>query len=352
MFIDYARIHVKAGDGGNGCVSFRREKFVPKGGPDGGDGGDGGSVVFRGDEGLHTLVDFRYRRHLRARRGAHGQGSNRAGRSAPDLVVPVPVGTVVRDVETGDLLGDLTEHGQVVVVAKGGRGGRGNARFATATRRAPRHAEPGGKGEERALTLELRLLADVGLVGLPNAGKSTLLSRISAARPKIADYPFTTLHPHLGVVRVDDGASFVAADIPGLIEGAHRGAGLGHRFLRHVTRTRVLVVVLDAASSDPLADYATVRSELSAYDPRLADLPHLVAANKIDIPTAIARAGEVRSALGARGVEVVPISAATGHGVDTLVRTVWRLLQHAPGRASERDEQGGGQQRTASALVE
>jgi GTP-binding protein len=347
MFIDYARIHVKAGDGGSGCVSFRREKFVPKGGPDGGDGGDGGSVVFRADEGLHTLVDFRYRRHLRARRGAHGQGANRAGRSAPDLVVPVPVGTVVRDADTGDLIADLTEHGQTVVVARGGRGGRGNARFATATRRAPRHAEPGSKGEERTLTLELRLLADVGLVGLPNAGKSTLLARISAARPKIADYPFTTLHPHLGVVRVDEGASFVAADIPGLIEGAHRGAGLGHRFLRHITRTRVLVVVLDVASSDPIADYATVCAELSAYDHRLAEVPHVVAANKIDLAEARAQIGTVRGALEGREVEVVPISAATGEGAETLVRVVWQMLRRGP----DGDGEGGGQRRTAPALV-
>lgn len=345
MFIDFARIHVKAGDGGRGCVSFRREKFVPKGGPDGGDGGAGGNVVLRADEGLHTLTDFRYRRHLRAQRGGHGQGANRAGRSAPDLVVPVPVGTVVRDAATGELIADLTEHGQTVVVARGGRGGRGNARFATPTRRSPRYAEPGGKGEERELTLELRVLADVGLVGLPNAGKSTLLSRISAARPKIADYPFTTLHPHLGLVRVDEGASFVAADIPGLIEGAHRGAGLGHRFLRHVTRTRALVVVLDAASADPVADYATVRVELAAYDRRLADLPHLVAANKVDLPEARARIGAIRRTLEAQGVEVVPISAATGEGVAALVRAVWRTLQGS-------GDAGDSGRRRASALVE
>lgn len=335
MFIDEAQISVKAGDGGAGCVSFRREKFVPKGGPDGGDGGRGGSVILRADEGLHTLVDFRYRREFRAKRGEHGQGARKAGRSAPDLVIPVPVGTVVRDAHTGEVIADLTHHGQEVVVARGGRGGRGNAHFATPTRRAPRFAEPGERGEERVLHLELRVLADVGLVGFPNAGKSTLLARISAARPKIADYPFTTLHPHLGVVRVEEGASFVVADIPGLVEGAHRGAGLGHRFLRHIMRTRLLVYVLDLASGEPLHDYDVLQAELRAYDPALADRPHVVALNKIDLPEARARVEAARAGLEGRGAPVYPISAATGEGVCTLVWAVYRSLWALRGAREE-----------------
>jgi GTP-binding protein len=329
-FVDEAKIFVKAGDGGAGCVSFRREKFVPKGGPDGGDGGRGGNVVLRADEGLATLLDFRYRRVFRARRGGHGQGSNRAGRSAPDLVIPVPVGTVVRDAATGAVLADLTRHGQEVVVARGGRGGRGNARFATATRRAPRVAEPGEKGEERTLLLELRLLADVGLVGKPNAGKSTLLARLSAARPKIADYPFTTLYPNLGVVDAGSGRSFVLADLPGLIEGAHRGAGLGHQFLRHVSRTRVLVYVLDAATSpDPLEDLDTLREELRAFDPGLLERPSVVALNKVDLPAGRERAQALKPVLEAQGLEAYPISAVTGEGTRRLVDRLWELLQGA-----------------------
>jgi len=330
MFIDQARIYVRAGDGGAGCVSFRREKFVPKGGPDGGDGGKGGDVILRADEGLHTLVDFRYRRVFRARRGEHGQGGNRTGRSAPDLVIPVPAGTVVRDARTGEVLADLVRHGQEVVVARGGRGGRGNARFATPTRRAPRFAEPGGLGEERVLDLELRVLADVGFVGFPNAGKSTLLARISAARPKIADYPFTTLHPHLGVVRVAEGASFVAADLPGLIEGAHRGAGLGHQFLRHVSRTRLLLFVLDLAAEDPMRAYGVLREELRAYDPALAERPCAVALNKMDLPEARARVEQVRAAFEARGIPAYPISALTGEGVVALVQALYARLREIP----------------------
>ncbi len=335
MFIDQARIYVKAGDGGNGCVSFRREKYVPKGGPDGGDGGKGGDVILRADEGLHTLVDFRYRRVFRAQKGAHGQGSHKTGRSAPDLVIPVPVGTLVRDAHTGEVIADLVRHGQEVVVARGGRGGRGNARFATATRQAPRFAEPGEKGEERVLDLELRVLADVGFVGFPNAGKSTLLARISAARPKIADYPFTTLHPHLGVVRVAEGQSFVAADIPGLIEGAHRGAGLGHQFLRHISRTRLLLFLLDLSAEDPEHTYEVLRSELRAYDPSLAERPRVVALNKIDLPDARARVETVRAAFEGRGIPTYPISALTGEGVEELVRVLYRRLQEL--RAAEQD---------------
>ncbi|MCS7172959.1 MAG: GTPase ObgE [Armatimonadetes bacterium] len=336
MFLDQARIFVRAGDGGAGCVSFRREKYVPKGGPDGGDGGKGGDVILRADEGLHTLVDFRYRRVFRAKRGEHGQGGNRTGRSAPDLIIPVPPGTVVRDARTGEVLADLVRHGQEVVVARGGRGGRGNARFVTPTRRAPRFAEPGEKGEERVLDLELRVLADVGFVGFPNAGKSTLLARISAARPKIADYPFTTLHPHLGVVRIREGASFVAADLPGLIKGAHRGAGLGHQFLRHVLRTRLLLFVLDLAAEDPLGAYEVLRAELRAYDSRLEERPCAVALNKIDLPEARGRLEQARAAFAERGIPAYPISALTGEGIPLLLQALYAQL-----RKIRREEESG-----------
>lgn len=328
QFVDQATIYVKAGDGGAGCVSFRREKFVPKGGPDGGDGGRGGNVVLRADEGLSTLLDFRYRRVFRARRGGHGQGGNRTGRSAPDLVIPVPVGTVVKDAATGEVLADLTQHGQEAVVARGGRGGRGNAHFATSTRRAPRYAEPGEKGEERTLVLELRLMADAGLVGKPNAGKSTLLARMSAARPKIADYPFTTLHPNLGVVSLGLGQSFVLADLPGLVEGAHRGVGLGDRFLRHASRTRVLVYVLDAAlSEDPLRDLEVLRAELAAYDPVLAERAQVVALNKVDLPDGRRRAEALQHTLARHGYHVFLTSGVTGEGVAALAWKVWELVQ-------------------------
>ncbi|MER3455331.1 MAG: GTPase ObgE [candidate division GAL15 bacterium] len=336
QFVDQATIYVKAGDGGAGCVSFRREKFVPKGGPDGGDGGRGGNVVLRADEGLSTLLDFRYRRVFRAQRGGHGQGGNRTGRSAPDLVVPVPVGTVVRDAATGEILADLTRHGQEAVVARGGRGGRGNARFATPTRRAPRYAEPGEKGEERTLVLELRLLADAGLVGKPNVGKSTLLARMSAARPKVGDYPFTTLHPNLGVVSVGLGQSFVLADLPGLVEGAHRGAGLGHRFLRHAARTRVLVYVLDAAlSEDPLQDLEVLRGELAAYDPSLVERAQVVVLNKVDLPQGRQRAAVLQPVLEGRGHHVFCTSGVTGEGVRVLARKLWELVQAARARPAE-----------------
>lgn len=329
MFIDRAIIHVKAGDGGNGCMSFRREKFVPKGGPDGGDGGDGGDVILVADEGLSTLLDFHYRHHFRALRGAHGEGANRHGRRGGSLIVPVPVGTVVKDAGTAEMLGDVVQHGQRVVVAQGGRGGRGNARFATSTRRAPKHAEPGAPGQERRVELELRLIADAGLVGFPNAGKSTLLSRVSAARPKIADYPFTTTEPYLGVVGLSDGRSFVLADIPGLIEGAHQGAGLGHTFLRHIARTRVLIHLIDLAAleRDPLKDFETVNGELWLYDPGLRERPMLVALNKIDLPEARSRAEATAAAISAMGYRVFPISAATGEGVEALMRAVADALE-------------------------
>ncbi|MGH2349080.1 MAG: GTPase ObgE [bacterium] len=328
MFIDRAVVEVKAGDGGNGIVSFRREKFVPKGGPNGGDGGNGGGIIFVADEGMTTLLDLTYRRHFRAQRGTHGEGGNRSGRRGASLFVAVPVGTVVKDAQTGELIADLTQHGQRAIVARGGKGGRGNARFATATRRTPRHAEPGQSGQERKLELELRLIANVGLVGLPNAGKSTFLSRVSAARPKIADYPFTTLEPVLGVVALSDGRSFVMADLPGLIAGASAGAGLGHQFLRHVIRTQVLVYVIDLsdAGRSPLDDLEVVSRELHAYDPDLREKPSVIALNKIDQSQARERLPDVAGVLASRGRQVFPISAATGEGVDALLQAVANLL--------------------------
>ncbi len=331
MFIDRATIFAKSGDGGNGCVSFRREKFVPKGGPDGGDGGNGGDVILIADEGLSTLLDFQSRRDFRAQRGGHGEGSKRHGRRGGSLTVPVPVGTLVKDADTDEALADLILHGQRVVIARGGKGGRGNTRFATATRRAPREAEPGAPGEERRIQLELKLLADVGLVGFPNAGKSTLLSRVSAARPKIADYPFTTTEPYLGVVALPDGSSFVLADIPGLIEGAHHGAGLGHEFLRHIVRTRVLIHLVDMAAPgrDPLADLEVVNHELLQYDPALEARPMLVGLNKIDQPDARKRVPEIAQALTGRGYRIFAISALTGVGVDALMRAAAEVLMTA-----------------------
>src|SRR5919109_3447906 len=273
MFVDEIDIFVKGGDGGAGCVSFRREKYVPRGGPDGGDGGDGGSVYLEADPALTTLLDFHYQRHYHAPRGQHGEGNNRAGAGGEDLVLRVPVGTVVSDRDTGEVLGDLTERGQRVVAARGARGGRGNARFSSSTNQAPRRADLGRPGPERWLHLELKLLADVGVIGFPNAGKSTLVSRVSAARPKIGDYPFTTLQPTLGIARVDGERTFVIADLPGLIPGASQGRGLGHQFLRHTERTRLLLHLLDldpASGRDPLEDLAVIDGELAAYSPELA----------------------------------------------------------------------------------
>ncbi|MEE0434715.1 MAG: GTPase ObgE [Peptococcaceae bacterium] len=323
MFYDYAKVNVKAGDGGNGIVAFRREKYVPKGGPAGGDGGCGGSIILRADEGLRTLVDFRYQTHYKGKRGEHGSGAKQHGRSAEDIVLRVPVGTVVRDADTKKLLGDLRSHGQEIVVAKGGRGGRGNARFVSSTHRAPAFAENGEKGEERWITLELKLLADVGLVGFPNVGKSTIISRISAAKPKIANYHFTTLEPNLGMVRVDAGRSFVVADVPGLVEGAAEGAGLGHRFLRHVERTRVLVHVVDLSGSegrDPLEDLAVIRGELERYAPQLNEKPMLIIANKVDIMTEEAREATLQRLQDAYpDVKIFPMSAASDPNLDALV---------------------------------
>jgi GTPase len=329
MFVDEVDIFVKAGDGGRGCVSFRREKYVPRGGPDGGHGGRGGDILLEADEGLTTLLDFRYRRQYKADRGEHGRGSDQHGAGAEDLVLRVPIGTVVRERGPALVLGELTADGQRLLVAKGGRGGRGNAAFATSTRRAPRISEPGGAGEERWLSLELKLLADVGVVGFPNAGKSTLVSRLSAARPKIADYPFTTLVPTLGLVRLDDERSFVIADIPGLIPGAAEGKGLGLRFLRHVERTRVLVHLLDldpATGRDPVDDWQLIQRELAEYSPELAARPQVLAANKTDLDGAGPRLDRVRALATREGLPLVALSARTGAGLDALRTAVGSLL--------------------------
>ena len=335
MFIDKAKIYAKAGRGGDGCVSFRREKYVPKGGPDGGDGGNGGNVVSRADKRLATLIDLKYRPHQRAQRGAHGRGSGCHGRQGRDLVIPVPVGTVVKCEDADEVLADLNRDGAEVVVARGGRGGRGNARFASSTNRGPRFAERGEPGEERTLLLELKLLADVGLAGLPNAGKSTLLSALSAARPKIADYPFTTLNPNLGVVRIEENVSFVVADIPGLIEGASAGAGLGHDFLRHVERTRGLVIVVDVSGADPASDYQTVVKELGLYNESLIDKPRIVAANKIDMGSLDEKLEQLRQAC---AEPVFPISALRRKGLRELALAAYRLREAAAEQVLQSEE--------------
>lgn len=321
MFVDTAQIWVKAGDGGRGCISFRREKYVPRGGPDGGDGGEGGSVYIEAVGSLKTLADQRWKKRYRAERGEHGKGKGQDGRSGADLIIKVPLGTVVKDALTGEILADLTHEGERVLVAKGGRGGRGNARFATPTHRAPRYAEEGGKGEEKVLLLELKLLADVGLIGLPNAGKSSLLAKLTKARPKIAPYPFTTLSPHLGIVEAGPFRSFVLADLPGLIKGASQGAGLGIQFLRHVERTNLLVHVIDVsefASKDPIEAYWVIEEELKAYNPTLLDRPRAVVANKIDLPheKSLQR---LRRFCAERYLPLFPVSAMTGEGTRPLV---------------------------------
>jgi GTP-binding protein len=322
MFIDQVTVRVEAGTGGSGASSFRREKFVPMGGPDGGDGGRGGDVLVRADRNLTTLLDYTYRDSWKAERGEHGSGSNRTGRSGDDMVLPVPPGTVVRDAESGESLGEVLEDGDTITVARGGRGGRGNAKFASATHQAPREWEPGDEGEQRTLELELKLIADVGLVGQPNAGKSTLLSVISAARPKIADYPFTTLSPNLGVIQLSGHRTFVVADIPGIIEGAHEGRGLGIQFLRHIERTRVLAFLIPIDAMDWQAEYDQLRREVREYSPELADKPHCVVFTKLDL----------------LGEDYVPeidaphafgrysISAAGRQGLDELVQAWWAQL--------------------------
>lgn len=331
MFYDRTKIFVKAGDGGAGAVSFRREKYVPLGGPNGGDGGRGGDIILEADEGLRTLVDFRYRRHYKAERGEHGQGKDMHGKGAEDLILRIPAGTVIKDEATGEILVDLTKHGQRFTVAKGGRGGRGNARFMSNLNKAPTVAEKGEPGDERWILLELKLLADVGLVGFPNVGKSTLISRVSAAKPKIADYHFTTLVPNLGVVSIDD-QSFVMADIPGIIEGAHEGAGLGHEFLRHIERTRLLLHILDISGSEgrnPLEDFKTINEELKKYSPALASRPMIVVPNKIDISEAEEHLSLLREEI-KNDFEIFPISAVTGEGIEPLLHRVAQILPEVP----------------------
>jgi GTPase len=338
-FVDRVTLFVKGGDGGPGMVSFRREKYVPRGGPDGGDGGDGGSVLVRAVAGTDSLADVVNRKHWKAKNGGRGGPDNRHGRKAPDLVIAVPPGTLVVDRDRGNVLRDLTRAGEKVVVARGGRGGRGNKAFATATERAPRKAQPGTPGEERWIILELKVIADAGLVGLPNAGKSTLLSRLSRATPEVADYPFTTKYPNLGLVLAGGERAFVLADLPGLIEGAHGGVGLGHEFLRHVERTRVLIHLVEPLppdGSDPLENYRTIRRELELYRPELADKPEVVAVSKSELTGA----GEVRARLErALGREVLGVSAVTGAGLAQLVRRVVERLNEAratePGQPAE-----------------
>ncbi|PYN99471.1 MAG: GTPase ObgE [Candidatus Rokuibacteriota bacterium] len=330
MFVDEIEIFVKGGDGGAGCISFRREKYVPFGGPDGGDGGDGGSVWLEADPALTTLLDYHYKRHYEAERGQHGKGANRHGAGGHDLTLRVPVGTVVADRRSAETLGDLASPGQRLVVQPGARGGRGNARFASSTNRAPRQADLGRPGDGRWLRLELKLLADVGVIGFPNAGKSTLVSRVSAAKPKIADYPFTTLQPSLGIVRVDVERSFVIADLPGLIPGAAEGKGLGHQFLRHTERTRLLLHVLDLdpqTGRDPLDDLHAIDEELAQYSESLAARPQIIVPNKIDLPEAAPRRQAIERFCASRGLPMVPISAATGSGVSELVKAVAAALE-------------------------
>ncbi len=324
MFIDYVKIHVIAGHGGSGCVSFHREKFVPKGGPDGGDGGHGGSIILEGNRNLHTLQDYSYHKLYKAKRGQHGKGDNKHGKKGENIILQVPLGTIVKDAETGEILGDIVNHGQRLVVAKGGRGGRGNARFATPTHRSPREWEPGQPGEDRWIELELKLIADIGLVGLPNAGKSTLLSRISKARPKIADYPFTTLEPNLGIVAYHDFRNFVVADIPGLIEGAHTGKGLGHQFLKHIERTRALAYLIDSTDPEPEKTFQTLYHELKEYSENLVQKPFIIVLTKIDL---INEENEIPRF--DHGLTVLPISAVRGDHLNELKESFHKLIEKA-----------------------
>ena len=337
QFIDEVSVSLKAGNGGAGAVSFRREKFIPTGGPDGGNGGRGGSITIRASRHLNTLLDYKYKHAFSAMRGENGRGKNQEGKSGSDLVLNVPCGTVVRDGRTKRLVADLLRDGDEHVVVKGGMGGRGNAEFATATNQAPRFAQPGTAGEERDVVFELKLLADVGLVGFPNAGKSTLISVISAARPKIADYPFTTLVPNLGIVRYAEEKSFVVADIPGLIEGAHRGKGLGVQFLRHIERTRVLLFLIESTSPDPRRDFETLLNEIRLYNPRVARKKKLVAITKMDIAESKSAAKFKALKMG-RGIPVHCISAATGQGIEKLLDELWRKLSMTARKSDRRSE--------------
>ncbi|PLT30132.1 GTPase ObgE [Peribacillus deserti] len=341
MFVDQVKIYVKGGDGGNGLVAYRREKYVPKGGPAGGDGGNGANVIFEVEEGLRTLMDFRYQRHFKAPRGEHGMSKNMHGRNAQDMIVKVPPGTVVMDEDTKEVLADLTEHGQRAVIAKGGRGGRGNSRFATPANPAPEISENGEPGQERYIIMELKLLADVGLVGFPSVGKSTLLSVVSSARPKIAEYHFTTIAPNLGVVETEDNRSFVMADLPGLIEGASEGVGLGHQFLRHIERTRVIVHVIDMSGlegRDPYEDYVTINNELKEYNLRLTERPQIIAANKMDMPDSEENLKSFREKVGS-DLPIFPISSVTREGIRDLLFEVADKLETTPEFPLEHQEE-------------
>ncbi|HEX9917320.1 MAG TPA: GTPase ObgE [candidate division Zixibacteria bacterium] len=315
MFIDYVEILAQAGDGGNGCVSFRREKYVPKGGPDGGDGGDGGNVIIKVNPNLSTLIDLRYRKVYKAQTGGNGEGGNRSGIRGKDIIINVPGGTIIKDLQENKILADLTSGDDSIIIAHGGKGGKGNSHFKSSTNRTPRKAEPGQKGERKKLSLELKLLADVGIVGPPNSGKSTLLAKVSQARPKIADYPFTTLSPNLGIVRISDSKSFVMADIPGLIEGAHQGKGLGFDFLKHIQRTRILLYLIDITSPDISGEFVKIRKELKLFDKKLFDRPSVLALNKIDLLFPEQRK---KIKMAKRGIPVFKISAANGEGVKKL----------------------------------
>ena len=344
MFIDQTKIYVKAGDGGNGMVAFRREKYVPNGGPAGGDGGKGANVIFEVNEGLRTLMDFRYQRHFKAPRGEHGMSKNMHGANSKDMIVKVPPGTVVIDAETEEVIADLVENGQRAVIAKGGRGGRGNTRFATPTNPAPEIAENGEPGQERDIILELKLLADVGLVGFPSVGKSTLLSVVSSAKPKIAEYHFTTIVPNLGMVETEDNRSFVMADLPGLIEGAHQGVGLGHQFLRHIERTRVIVHVIDMAAlegRDPYEDYLTINRELKEYNLRLTERPQIIVANKMDMPGAEENLQKFKEQL-QDDYPIFAISAVTRKGLRELLFAVADKIEETPDFPLEHEEEDTG----------
>lgn len=342
MFIDVAKIYLKAGKGGDGAVAFRREKYEPSGGPYGGDGGNGGSIIIQGDEGIRTLMDFRYKRSYHAENGENGRTKKQYGKKGQDLLLKVPVGTIVKDAETGKAIVDIKENNQQFIIAKGGKGGKGNAKFTTATRQAPRFAEPGRKGEEKTVVLELKLLADVGLVGFPNVGKSTLLSILSEAKPKIANYHFTTLKPNLGVVRIDEEKSFVLADIPGLIEGAHEGAGLGLDFLKHVERTRVLVHVIDGSGLEgrnPIEDFYKINDELFKYNAKLEEKQQIIVPNKIDLPESEDWILKIREEFEPKGYDIYPISAATKEGIDKLKYAIWEMLIETEAEYTTFDEE-------------
>ena len=327
-FVDEAKIFVRSGDGGNGCVSFRRERFKPFGGPDGGDGGRGGDVLFTASSKIHSLLDFQYHQHFKAGKGGHGQGNDRHGKNGADIRIPVPLGTLVRDPESGEIFADLVAEGQIWVAAQGGRGGKGNKHFASATQRTPRFAQDGEPGRERWLQLELKLLAQVGLIGLPNAGKSTLLSKISAAKPKIADYPFTTLTPNLGVVEDSRGRRLTLADIPGLIEGAGSGSGLGLKFLRHIERTRLLIYLIDGADAHPLRSWQVIQQEIQTFNPRIMEKPSLVVINKIDLVPVRKEFLKTAADFREQGYTPLGISALTGEGLEDLVALIFQKVEN------------------------